>query len=200
NVITFFLLGLDAFLRSRKKSSFPELVCLFPVAAGGSLGALLAEFLWDRTPVHGADTAQAKARRDTVLTRWVLSSLFLILHLFLYLVLTGTLRLDGWHLPQLTPNGILFLKGYGLFLLIINLYSFVLFGIDKRRAVQGKRRISIQALFVVSLGGGTLGALCGMRIFRHKTQKLYFRYGLWLLLIVQLITAVLLFPMLERLR
>lgn len=199
NAAAFLLLGLDAFLRSRKNPGFPEPVCLVPAAVGGSLGALLAEFLWDRAPVRGADNAAAKARRDTVLTRRILSALFLVLHLFLYLTLTGTLKLDGWHLPHITRGGIAFLKGFGLFLLVMNLTAFVLFGIDKRLAKQGRRRISIEALFVTALAGGTIGALCGMWFFRHKTKKLYFRYGLWLILILQLLAAILFLPLLENL-
>ncbi len=199
NAAAFLLFGLDAFLRSRQKSGLPSVFCLIFAAAGGSIGALLAELLWDRVPLRGADTAKAKQRRDAALSRQILSGLFVILHLFVYLVLTKRLRLGAWHLPTLTPGGITFLKWAGILLPIINLAAFLLFGIDKQLAKRGKRRISIRVLFIFALCGGSLGALCGMWGFRHKTRKPYFRYGLPLLLFLQLAAAVILLPLLEKL-
>ncbi|WP_242555674.1 DUF1294 domain-containing protein, partial [Neisseria meningitidis] len=54
---------------------------------------------------------------------------------------------------------------------ILSLYAFALYGIDKRRAVQGKRRIPEYRLLLPALFGGWTGAYLGSRIFRHKTAK-----------------------------
>ncbi|HEZ2191475.1 DUF1294 domain-containing protein [Neisseria meningitidis] len=54
---------------------------------------------------------------------------------------------------------------------ILSLYTFALYGIDKRRAVQGKYRIPEHRLLLPALFGGWTGAYLGSRIFRHKTAK-----------------------------
>lgn len=66
-------------------------------------------------------------------------------------------------------------------------------GIDKRKAVKGVFRIPEATLFVVALIGGSIGSLCGMYTFRHKTRKWRFVYGMPAILILQIILAVLLF-------
>ena len=81
------------------------------------------------------------------------------------------------------------LAGY---LLLVNLAGFLLMGLDKRRARRGAWRISEKALFLPAVLGGSLGAIAGMRTFRHKTRHWYFRYGLPALLAVQLALAALL--------
>jgi uncharacterized membrane protein YsdA (DUF1294 family) len=61
------------------------------------------------------------------------------------------------------------------YLVVANLASFAMFGIDKRRARAGQRRISERTLLVSALVSGTLGAWVGMSVFRHKTAKRSFR-------------------------
>lgn len=72
------------------------------------------------------------------------------------------------------------------YLILVNLIAFALYGIDKRRAKQGAWRISEYTLLLVALLGGSLGALLGMRYFRHKTRHRKFRYGVPLILLLQL--------------
>ena len=79
------------------------------------------------------------------------------------------------------------LAGY---LLLVNLAGFLLMGLDKRRARRGAWRISEKALFLLAVLGGSLGAIAGMRTFRHKTRHWYFRYGLPALLAVQLLSLI----------
>ena len=71
------------------------------------------------------------------------------------------------------------------YLILVNLIAFALYGIDKRRAKQGAWRISEYTLLLVALLGGSLGALLGMRYFRHKTRHRKFRYGVPLILLLQ---------------
>lgn len=77
----------------------------------------------------------------------------------------------------------------GLYLLFINAVGFALMGVDKRRAKRDQWRISEKSLFLPPLLGGTVGAILGMRVFRHKTKHWYFRYGLPALLVLQLALA-----------
>lgn len=79
-----------------------------------------------------------------------------------------------------------------LYLAAINLFALGAFGIDKYRAVKGKWRIPECTLFLLAAAGGSAGALLGMFIFHHKTQKPKFTIGIPLILAVQCLAAVLL--------
>jgi uncharacterized membrane protein YsdA (DUF1294 family) len=59
-------------------------------------------------------------------------------------------------------------------LVVLNIASFALFGIDKRRARRGARRISENALLASAVVSGTIGAWAGVVVFRHKTRKMSF--------------------------
>ncbi|HEZ0915393.1 TPA: DUF1294 domain-containing protein [Neisseria meningitidis] len=63
---------------------------------------------------------------------------------------------------------------------ILSLYTFALYGIDKRRAIRGQRRIPEHRLLLPALFGGWTGAYLGSRIFRHKTAKKRFAFMLFL--------------------
>ncbi|MGT2686542.1 DUF1294 domain-containing protein [Streptococcus porcinus] len=60
-------------------------------------------------------------------------------------------------------------------LLFWNLIVFVVYGVDKSRAIKGQWRISESTLIVMTLFFGGLGAWLGAKIFHHKTQKWYFQ-------------------------
>ena len=61
-----------------------------------------------------------------------------------------------------------------IYLLIINIISFLLMGIDKLQAIRKKYRISEASFLFISFIGGSLGTLLGMLTFKHKTKKLKF--------------------------
>ena len=85
----------------------------------------------------------------------------------------------------LTPQGLL-----AVYLLVINVAAFALYGVDKRRAKQGAWRIPEKTLFLLPLLGGSVGGILGMRVFHHKTKHWYFRIGLPLILLAQIALAV----------
>ena len=72
------------------------------------------------------------------------------------------------------------------YLLVINILTFVVFGIDKWKAKQGSWRISEATLLMFAVIGGTIGALLSMQVWRHKTMHLRFKYGLPLILLAQI--------------
>lgn len=72
------------------------------------------------------------------------------------------------------------------YLAAINLFTFVLFGIDKSAARKQRRRISERALYSAMLAGGAIGAWTGMSYFRHKTKKCSFEAIALLLLLLEL--------------
>jgi len=62
---------------------------------------------------------------------------------------------------------------------VMSVVCFTAYGLDKRRAVNGSRRVPEQFLHIVALLGGWPGALLGQRQFRHKTKKLSFLIVFW---------------------
>ena len=72
------------------------------------------------------------------------------------------------------------------YLLVINILTFVVFGIDKWKAKQGSWRISEATLLMFAVIGGTIGALLSMQVWRHKTMHLRLKYGLPLILLAQI--------------
>lgn len=78
-----------------------------------------------------------------------------------------------------------------VWLVLINLIAFAMFGMDKKRARKRQWRISEKGLFLSALLGGSIGAICGMQVFRHKTKHWYFRIGMPLILLLQAAAAVL---------
>ena len=79
------------------------------------------------------------------------------------------------------------------YLIIINILSFVLYGIDKLKAIKKKERISERTLILIGILGGSIGSLIGMNLFRHKTKKLKFIISLPLILIIHIIVVIYLF-------
>ena len=59
----------------------------------------------------------------------------------------------------------------GLYLILINLLTFLLYGLDKYKAIRQECRIPERALLLMAFVVGAFGALSAMRIFRHKTRK-----------------------------
>jgi len=77
-----------------------------------------------------------------------------------------------------------------IIILVMSIFSFAAMGIDKKRAQNGKWRISEKALFLFALLGGAIGGTAGMLIFRHKTKHWYFKFGFPILAIVQAAACV----------
>ena len=73
-----------------------------------------------------------------------------------------------------------------LCLAIANVAAFLVYGWDKLCAKQGRWRVPEKILLLLALVGGSVGSLAGMALFRHKTRHLKFRYGVPLILILQL--------------
>ena len=80
-----------------------------------------------------------------------------------------------------------FLFGY---FIVVTLFTFVLYGIDKYKACHQRWRISEATLLLMAAIGGSVGALLGMKVFRHKTQHLKFKIGVPLILLLQLTLAL----------
>lgn len=74
---------------------------------------------------------------------------------------------------------------------LLNLFTFFLFGLDKRRAVCGKWRVSEKTLLIFCALFGAAGGWTGMKLFHHKTRKPRFRFGVPALLLLQTVLIAL---------
>ena len=66
------------------------------------------------------------------------------------------------------------IHGLWLIFVMINVISFSLYGIDKRRARKNQWRIRESVLLGFTWLMGGVGAYAGMRVFRHKTKHTAF--------------------------
>ena len=78
---------------------------------------------------------------------------------------------------------------FTLFLLLINAAAFLLMLVDKYKAQNGLWRIPERTLIGSALLGGSVGALLGMYLFRHKTRHPKFTIGIPAILIGQLVLS-----------
>lgn len=69
----------------------------------------------------------------------------------------------------------------------LNILTFAAFGLDKYKAIHHSQRIRERTLLLLSILGGSVGAIIGMFVFHHKTQHLKFRYGLPIICLIQVI-------------
>ena len=79
-----------------------------------------------------------------------------------------------------------------LWLLVINLVSFLVFGFDKlqskrRERNSAVRRLPEKSLILLAVFGGSLGIIVGMKVWRHKTLHKTFTVGVPLILALQIL-------------
>ena len=64
-----------------------------------------------------------------------------------------------------------------MYLILINIATFIIYGLDKYFAIHDMWRISEKALLGLAIAGGSVGAYAGMHTFRHKTKHQLFTIG-----------------------
>lgn len=69
---------------------------------------------------------------------------------------------------------------------IINVITFLIYGIDKWKAKKEKWRIPESTLLLLAVVGGSIGALLGMKVWHHKTMHKKFKYGIPLIIVLQI--------------
>ena len=73
------------------------------------------------------------------------------------------------------------------YLLVVNTLTFLLYGIDKYKAKKARWRISEATLLMMAVVGGSIGAWAGMRLWHHKTMHKKFKYGIPLIILLQVV-------------
>ncbi|MDO4620704.1 MAG: DUF1294 domain-containing protein [Lachnospiraceae bacterium] len=77
-----------------------------------------------------------------------------------------------------------------IYLVTVNIMAVLIYGLDKAKAKMHRWRIPEKVLFAIAFAGGALGALLAMYLFRHKVRKKYFKIGIPLILILQVVIVV----------
>lgn len=81
------------------------------------------------------------------------------------------------------------MRTIAIYLAAVNILAWMLYGIDKWKAVHHKWRIRESVLIGIACIGGSVGALIGMQTFRHKTKHKKFTVGVPVILTAQIIAA-----------
>ena len=89
-------------------------------------------------------------------------------------------------------NNIFTIKNIAIYLILINFIAFLSMCIDKKKAIKGKWRIKESTLLILALVGGSVGAIIGMYVFHHKTQKPRFFLGIPIIIVLQILIVILL--------
>ena len=74
-----------------------------------------------------------------------------------------------------------------IYLVIINVVTFFMYGIDKWKAKHTKWRIPEATLLGMAVIGGSIGAWLGMKVWHHKTLHKKFKFGVPAIIIIQLL-------------
>lgn len=161
-----------AVLRPRGRAVSPLALSLV-TALGGAGGTMLAQLIWGRRVIK--ENAWHHVLALTALVLWGVVYGFVYLHPFNPQVI----RTSVYHLERYAQPILAYL-GAASFL------TFVVFGLDKRRAAKKQQRIPEAVMLALSCLGGSLGGLLAMVLFRHKIRSIQFCWGMPLILAAQL--------------
>lgn len=73
------------------------------------------------------------------------------------------------------------------YITIINILTFIIYGLDKLFAIKNLSRVSENTLLLLSFVGGSIGAYIGMKFFHHKTNKKKFTILVPLMIIIHVV-------------
>lgn len=76
------------------------------------------------------------------------------------------------------------------YLLVINVATFIIYGLDKWKARHDRWRVPESVLIFLAIIGGSISAIWAMRLFHHKTQKNKFAFGIPIILFLQLAALI----------
>lgn len=172
NILGFILFAVNTLLYTYTENGQIDALLTIISLLGGSLGIILSMLIIDRKAVKGN----------------MMSRVFVVCILTVQIVLF--LFFKGNRKQEITFSFINFFvenKAILIYLLTINIATFISFAIDKNNAVTQRSRIRIVTLLVLSFLGGSIGGLLAMYLFRHKIKKDYFAVGLPMMLVTQIV-------------
>lgn len=72
------------------------------------------------------------------------------------------------------------------YVIVINVITLMMYGIDKWKAKHSKWRIPEATLLIMAAVGGSIGPWTGIKLFHHKTLHKKFKYGVPAIFLIQL--------------
>ena len=72
------------------------------------------------------------------------------------------------------------------YVIVINVITLMMYGIDKWKAKHSKWRIPEATLLIMAAVGGSIGAWTGIKLFHHKTLHKKVKYGVPAIFLIQL--------------
>ena len=177
NVVAFIVFTIDFFLfmKSGRELVNHAVMCLFAVLGGG-VGMLASFLIWDRKVVKSNAAWRFAALMGIVVWTMVVLAVY------------GVITIDLSVITE--PLGLEKLAPLGIYLLVINIITFIVFAYDKRQATRGGNRVREFVLLGLSFIGGALGGLIAMYVVRHKTSKWYFKYGLPAMIVLHIVVLI----------
>lgn len=146
----------------------PQLLLKLVTIFGGGFGSLLAQLCFDL------------GCHKWLLWSRVYSLMWVVIDTFIISIFVGPYRL-------LLQETFIQYKWWLLYLAILNIITFVMYGLDKFKAVHHKWRIRESILLSLAFVGGSIGALLGMDLFHHKVNKPIFYLGVPAMLFFQVL-------------
>lgn len=172
NVIGFILFAVNTWLYTYTPDGQIDKFLTINCLLGGSVGILLSMLILDR-----------KVQKGNMMSRVFIVCVFVI-QVIIFLIVRGhiadNITLAFWNF--FNEHKILI-----VYLAAINFITFAAFALDKIAAIEHRSRIRIVTLLGLAFIGGSLGALLGMYLLRHKTKKDYFTLGVPLIIIMQVV-------------
>lgn len=172
NVLGFAVGAINSKVRSKKEEGKSDIALAILSILGGAIGTLISVLVFDR-----------KAEKGNMFSRVIMLCL-VVVDVIAYLIYKGfvarNLTFAFWSILIKYPVSLIYLA-------LINIVTFFVYLKDKKAAEKGKDRVKIVTLLSLSFIGGSIGALCGMYILHHKTNKSYFTVGVPLMIVMQIL-------------
>ena len=175
NILGFILYLINKWLYDNTHDGQIDKILTILSILGGSGGILLAILIFDRKP-----------EKENMMSRVFIACIFVIQCILLLII-------NGKVLENITIKINDIFDKYRVLLIylgIINIITFIAFGIDKYAALNSKSRVRNVTLLGLAFIGGTIGGLLAMYLFKHKTKKDYYSVGLWLMIIMQILVLI----------
>lgn len=175
NLIGCILFIIDQLLyRYTPKCEIDKLVTISCIL-GGSIGILIPKLIIQR---------EISKKTEPILRSTVFLYSIIPIQIIIYLMIRKGIILD------IISTIMFYFENHQLlmyYLILINIVTFIAFGLDKLYAIKNKTRIRIVTLLGLSFIGGAAGGYLGMNLFNHKTSKEYFYIGLPTMIVMHII-------------
>ncbi|MBR2835964.1 MAG: DUF1294 domain-containing protein [Coriobacteriales bacterium] len=153
----------------------PAVLCNLVTICGGAMGTLAAEVLWDR-----------KINKQNAQSR-IYTLVWLILQVAFFWSIWGPNH------ETVKAHALAFYNEHRILCIyyaVINLVTFVVFAIDKVKAMMDAWRIREVILLGLCLLGGGIGGILAMDICNHKVNSMHFMVGVPLLICAHLVLII----------